>query len=106
MSEALKRHPLVADNWMSDDEPEFTKVSSVRIADLTRAADAIRTISRIVHNSLGEPDMSGAQPLPRGDELSLLDGLHCLGDYVFQMMDDIRFEVGQLAEARREADHV
>lgn len=81
---------------------ELSTVHSHRIADVTRAADGIKIIARMVHNSLGEPDCSGAQPLSRGTELALLDALYCLGDYVFDNMEGMRETASQLARFEKE----
>lgn len=85
-----KRHPLLSDGWVNADDPEWSTVGTHTIADLTRAGDAIRTIARIVHNSLGEPDCSGAQPLGKGVEMSLCEAMMCLGGYIFEKTERMR----------------
>lgn len=107
MSEIITAHPLVKDLWLNDDEPEHSSVHSTRIANVTRAADGIRAISRLVHNSLGEPSMSGAQPLGHATHMELLDALYCLGDYLFDQGEAMR-ETAALHEQfnrDREAAH-
>lgn len=89
---------------MNDDEPEHSTVHSFRIANVTRAADGIRALPRLVHNSLGEPDMSGAQSLGRGVELELLDALYCLGDYVFAEMEGMRETAADHADFNRKRE--
>ncbi|CAM2155510.1 hypothetical protein PT2222_330096 [Paraburkholderia tropica] len=88
-------HPLVADYWLSEDEQPHSVVNSEDVADVSRATDAIRTMVRIVHNSLSEPDMSGAQPLDRGSMLALLSGVEILGKFIFQAADEMRCTAAQ-----------
>ncbi|WP_430230547.1 hypothetical protein [Paraburkholderia tropica] len=93
--EATKPHPLVTDYWLSDDDQPHSVVNSEDVADVSRATDAIRTMVRIVHNSLSEPDMSGAQPLDRGSMLALLSGVEILSKFVFQTADEMRSTAAQ-----------
>lgn len=85
-----RSHPLVNDTWICDDDAEHSVVHTHRIAETTRAANGIKIISRIVHNSLGQPGMSGAQPLDIGSIQHLMNALECLGDYVYEQMDGMR----------------
>jgi hypothetical protein len=103
MSKAKAKHPLVIDGWLSDDEPEFSMVHSARIADVSRAADGVKTIARLVHNSLGEPEATGAQPLGIETELSLLGALECLGGYIFDQMEDMRETASMHAKFQRDS---
>jgi hypothetical protein len=107
MSEVQPISGLVRDNWRNDGDDELSTVHSWRIAEVTRAACGIRAISRIVHNSLGEPDMSSTAPLGRGFEQELLNALECLGEYVFDQMDAMRETAADHAEfnSRREVAH-
>jgi hypothetical protein len=104
MTERKLPHPFVRDGWLSDDEPEHATVCSCHIANVTRATDGIRAISRIVHNSLGEPDATGAEPLGRGVEMNLLDALECLGDYIFEQMESMRATAALHAKWERERE--
>jgi hypothetical protein len=108
MSETTAEHYLVQDYWAGEDDPELSTVHSSRIANVSRASDGIKSISRIVHNSLSEPDMSGAAPLGRGTELALLYALECLGDYIFDQMEDMRETAAMHAQfdREREVSHV
>lgn len=81
----LQQHPLMSDGWLHDDDEEFSTVHTASIADITRASDAVRVIARLVHNSLGEPEGSGAAPLGRSVEMTL-----CLGDYIFEKTEAMR----------------
>jgi hypothetical protein len=107
MSEAEKVHPLVSDYWQRSDEPEHSKVHSFRIANVSRASDGIKSIARLVHNSLSEPDMTGALPLGRSTELALMYALESLGDYIFDQMEGMRDTAAQHAdfERAREVSH-
>jgi hypothetical protein len=107
MSESLPISGLVRDNWRNDNDDELSTVHSHRIAEVTRAASGIRAISRIVHNSLGEPEMSGTAPLGRGFEQELLSALECLGEYIYDQMDSMRETAADHAEfnSRRGVAH-
>jgi hypothetical protein len=83
-------HPLLSDDWMSPGSDDFATVPAAHVANLTRAGSAIRLLARLLHNSLGEPDMNGAQPLNKGAERELCDAVWCLGDYVFEKTDAMR----------------
>lgn len=95
-------HPLVTDTWTGDDEAEHSTVHTHRIAETTRAANGIKIISRIVHNSLGQPDMSGAQPLDVGSVQHLMNALECLGDYIFEQMEGMRETASDHARYRKQ----
>ncbi|MFP3638140.1 helix-turn-helix domain-containing protein [Paraburkholderia sp. SIMBA_054] len=100
-------HPFVNDTWVSDDDPEYSQCHTHRIADITRAANGIKVISRIVHNSLGQPDMSGDQPLDISSIQQLLNALECLGDYVYDNTESMRETEAMRAkwEQQREVFH-
>jgi len=101
MSEGRKVHPLVSDYWQSSEQQEHATVHSVRISNVSRASDGIKSIARLVHNSLSEPDMTGAPPLGRSTELALMYALECLGDYIFDQMEGMRDTAAQHAEFER-----
>jgi hypothetical protein len=82
-------HPLTTDGWMPIDGEEHATVRNSQIADVQRAVNAIKTIGRLLHNSLGEPDGTGSQPLDRGTEIDLADALICLGDYAYDRVEDM-----------------
>jgi hypothetical protein len=102
MSNTQKSHPLTTDYWHGDDADELSTIHSCRVANVSRAADGIKSISRIVHNSLCEPDMSDGQPLDRGTELALLYALECLGDYIFDQAEEMRETATMHAKFQRE----
>lgn len=101
MSEIVKDHPLISDYWRGADEAEHSTVHSFRIGNVSRAADGIKSIARIVHNSLSEPDMTGAPSLGRSTEQTLLYALECLGDYIFDQMEGMRETADKHAEFER-----
>lgn len=97
-------HPLVNDTWTADDDAEHSVVHTHRIAETTRAANGIKIIARIVHNSLGQPDMSGAQPLDIGSVQHLMNALECLGDYVFEQMEGMRDTASSHAQYKKQQE--
>ncbi|WP_321951926.1 hypothetical protein [Paraburkholderia bannensis] len=89
-------HPLLTDDWLDQSVGENSIVHSSRIANVTRAGAAVRDLARVVYNSLQEPDATGAEPLGRGIELTIVDAMCCLGDYIFEQTEQMR-ETAQLA---------
>ncbi|WP_186159222.1 hypothetical protein [Burkholderia gladioli] len=86
-----KPHPFVADYWTFGDDAEHSTVRTHEIGSVSRAADAIRTLSRIVHNSLSETSMSGGG-------LEHFDGLAIeLKDSLLTLLDDLASDVANLA---------
>ncbi|MDN7825123.1 hypothetical protein QZN01_20945 [Burkholderia cenocepacia] len=96
-----KPHPLVADYWVGDDDGEHSMVHTNSIAEISRACDAVRTIARIVHNSLSEPAMTTSQPLDDGTVRALLAGIDSLGNYIFEKTEDMRETAARFAEYER-----
>ncbi|HVW50817.1 MAG TPA: hypothetical protein VHC91_10550 [Trinickia sp.] len=84
------RGALASDRWMGDNDPEFSKVKTTCIADVSRAANAIAEISRIVHNSLNEQSSSGAEPLGAPAHEALLDGIEIIGRYLGELGNQMR----------------
>ncbi len=105
MSESINEtdpHPLITDGWMSIDGEEHATVRSAQVADITRAVSAMKTIGRLIHNSLCEPDMTGAQPLGRGVEIDLADAVICLSDYVYGRIEDMNNTAAGILKYERE----
>ncbi|KVO28337.1 hypothetical protein WJ74_25730 [Burkholderia ubonensis] len=75
------------DHWILDDEASMAMIPASLIADVSRASNAITTIARLVHNSLCEPDMSGAEPLGKSAHLGLLDAAELVGKYLDEIAD-------------------
>lgn len=81
------RGALMNDHWILDDEAGLATIPADLIGDVSRASNAIMTISRILHNSLCEPDMSGAEPLGKTAHLGLLDAAELVGKYLDEIAD-------------------
>ena len=102
------RGALTLDHWLIDEESDSSMVPSDCIAEMSRASEAISTIARIVHNSLSEPKMSGAEPLGLSAHLDLLGGMEIIGKYVGEMADKMRehaHDYARFANEKAEADH-
>lgn len=81
---ATYRGALVRDHYAGDcDQCGFVSLSD--LGDVARAADAIRTISRLVHNSLSEPEMSDAEPLGLSAHLGLLNAAEVIAKYLVEV---------------------
>lgn len=91
---------LTSDHWSLDDTPELSKIPSSLIADVSRASNAIEMISRIVHNSLCEPEMHDAEPLGRSAHLGLLDAAELIGKY----LADIAVRMNEAAQIYADLD--
>jgi hypothetical protein len=106
-AEESRKHPLMLDGWTNEGDPEWSKVSTSGIADVTRAATSIQTVARLLHNSLGEPDGCGVQPLGCYVEQSLAETLLCLGDFIFERTNDMRDHAAMIhkLELAREAQN-
>ncbi|MFX1766391.1 hypothetical protein PWP93_28185 [Paraburkholderia sp. A1RI-2L] len=85
-----ERHYLTADGWTSRDEHEHSTVKSAFIADITRASIAARTLARMLHNSLSEPDATGGRSLGAGVHDDFADAIYCLNDYIFERTNEMR----------------
>ncbi|MCO1343435.1 hypothetical protein L0Z26_16255 [Burkholderia multivorans] len=100
--EFTKPHPLLVNYWVGPDDAEHSTVLTRSIADITRATDAIRTLSRIVHNSISEPAMTRAQPFDDGTMRSLLCGIEVLGQFIFEQTELMRERAADVAKWERE----
>ena len=99
-----KPHPLMNDTWLADGDTEFSMVHTVRIADTTRAANGISTIARLCHNSLGQPDMSGAQPLDIGTVQHLLNAAECLAMFIGDQMEEMRDSASRYSNHQKQME--
>ncbi|WP_157664055.1 hypothetical protein [Burkholderia ubonensis] len=101
------RGALMNDHWILDDEANLVMIPSSLIADVSRASNAITTIARLVHNSLCEPDMSGAEPLGKSTHLGLLDAAELVGKYLDEIADRMNETAQSYArlEEQSEASH-
>jgi hypothetical protein len=91
------RGALMCDHC-ADGDAEFSMVNSFHIAEIGRASYAIKTIARLVHNSLSEPSMSGAEPLGESAHLGLLCAAEIIGTHLGDVAD------AMLSCARRHAE--
>ncbi|WP_213768981.1 hypothetical protein [Caballeronia sp. dw_19] len=91
------RGALMCDHC-ADGDAEFSMVNSFHIAEIGRASYAIKTIARLVHNSLSEPSMSSAEPLGESAHLGLLCAAEIIGNYLGDIGD------AMLSCARRHAE--
>jgi hypothetical protein len=102
------RGALMCDHCADDDAAEFSMVNSFHIAEIGRAAYAVKTIARLVHNSLSEPSTSGAEPLGASAHLGLLCAGEIIGTYLGDISDAMLTCARRHAEiekADREANH-
>ncbi|MDR8090338.1 hypothetical protein KPB05_23040 [Burkholderia gladioli] len=95
----------MSDYRTSEDDAEHSTVRTHEIGSVTRAAEAISSLSRIVHNSLSEPAMSGAQPLDMGTLRAILSGIEVIGDFIFDCTEEMRGTASVFQQARKEASH-
>lgn len=83
------RGALTSDQWGEDNAPEFSTIPTSCIVEIRRTSNAIKTISRIVHNSLTQPAMSDAEPLGNSAHLGLLDALEIMGVYLNDIQESM-----------------
>jgi hypothetical protein len=101
------RGALMCDHCNGSDA-EFSTVNTASIAEILRASLAVRVIARLVHNSLCEPSMSGAEPLGESAHLGLLSAVEIIGTYVGDVaaeMQSCALRHAEFATARGEAGH-
>lgn len=84
------RGAVIQDYWIDADGPEHSTIPSNCIAELNRASQAITTISRLVHNSLCEPNMSHAEPLGAPAHIGWVYALEIFGEYPEHISDEMR----------------
>jgi hypothetical protein len=100
------RGALMKDHWEGDGE--WSTVSTNFIGEIDRASDAVETIARLVHNSLCEPAMSGAEPLGLSAHLGLLNAAELIARYMREIAERMREQATFRAEFDKttaEADH-
>jgi hypothetical protein len=97
------RGALLNDHWRAG-ERELSMVPSDCIAEINRASTAIKTIARLVHNSLCEPDMSDAEPLGQSAHLGLLSAVEIIGTYLDEVANAMRESGIRHAEYERVRD--
>lgn len=105
--DAAFRGALMRDSWMIDDDLYLSTVPSDLIGDVSRAGDALRTIGRLMHNSLCEPEATGAEPLGLSAHLGLMNAAELIGHRLADIADHMRdIAQGYAAfEKKQEANH-
>lgn len=81
---------LMRDLYAGDDRAQCGFVSLSDLGDVARAADALRTVARLVHNSLSEPEMSDAEPLGLSAHVGLLNAAEVIGKYLVDLETRMR----------------
>ena len=94
----IKRPPLTADRWRSENEPEFMEVRSGAVAEITRASRAMGAIGRILHNSIGDDDDSKVveNSLDNLTKQNLAGAIECLSDYIYDIIEDMNITSARL----------
>ncbi|QUN44123.1 hypothetical protein KEH56_33475 [Burkholderia cenocepacia] len=104
-TDAAFRGALMRDQYTGANQGGFVYFSD--LADVARAGDALRIISRLVHNSLSEPEMSDAEPLGLSAHLGLLNAAEVIARYLVDLEGRMRQTADSRArfEAEQEASH-
>ena len=100
-----KRPSLTADRWMTGDEPEFIKVRSGAIAEISRASRAIYSIGRILHNSIGDDFTGESASMDNWTKQNLAGAVECLADYIYDFVEDINATADRLEQLKSGASH-
>ncbi|MGU3777526.1 hypothetical protein [Burkholderia metallica] len=100
-ADAAFRGVLMRDQYVAD-RAQFGFVSLADLGDVSRAADALRAISRLVHNSLSEPEMSGAEPLGLSAHLGLLNAAEVIAKYLIELESRMRDTADSYARIENE----
>lgn len=105
-TDAAFRGALMSDQYVAD-RAQCGFVSLADLGDVARAADALRTVARLVHNSLSEPEMSDAEPLGLSAHLGLLNAAEVIAKYLVELEDRMRETADSYARsmAEPEANH-
>ncbi|WP_186259148.1 hypothetical protein [Burkholderia gladioli] len=85
--DAAFRGALMRDPWSVDSVGCMSTIPSNLIGDVSRAADALCTIGRLMHNSLCEPDATGAEPLGLSGHLGLASAAELIGKHLANVAD-------------------
>lgn len=96
------RGELVRDHYAGADRGQCGFVSLSDLGDVARAADALRTISRLVHNSLSEPEMSDAELLGLSAHLGLLNAAEVIAKYLVELETRMRETADSYARFKAE----
>jgi len=101
-TDAAYRGALMRDLYAGADRAQCGFVSLSDLGDVARAADALRTISRLVHNSLSEPEMSDAEPLGLSAHLGLLNAAEVIAKYLVELETRMRETADSYARFKAE----
>jgi hypothetical protein len=106
-SDNTQRPHLSADRWMpAAESPEFTCIRTRSVADLYRASRGIKSIARLLHNSIGDGMDELVRPvIDTFDMQSLAGAVECIADFIYETLEDEAFREHQIEEMRREAGH-
>ncbi|MFW6851842.1 hypothetical protein ACODYM_11155 [Burkholderia gladioli] len=100
------RGALMRDHYTGSDPCQGGFVHFSDLGDVARAADALRTISRLVHNSLAEPEMSDAEPLGLSAHLGLMNAADLIAKYLLELEGRMRATADSLNRIQaEEANH-
>jgi hypothetical protein len=101
-----ERPSLSADRWMMDGEPEFVRIRTSALADISRASRAIATIGRILHNAIGDDcDGEVRSAIGNHDKQNLAGAVECLTDLIYYHIENETFTTVQIERLEREANH-
>lgn len=92
---------LMRDQYVAD-HAQCGFVSLSDLGDIARAADALRTVARLVHNSLCEPEMSDAEPLGLSAHLGLLNASEVIAKYLVELETRMRETADSYAQFKAE----
>ncbi|WP_293046546.1 hypothetical protein [Paraburkholderia sp.] len=96
------------DHYARPNAPEWSTVSSDLIGEISRASNAISTISRLVHNSLCETvDDVDVDVVPLGHEAhcGLLNAADLIGQYLHQIAGKMHDQAHAHVEKRAKVHH-
>ncbi|MCA8086972.1 hypothetical protein [Burkholderia cenocepacia] len=96
------RGALMRDLYAGDDRGQCGFVSLSDLGDVARAADALRTVARLVHNSLSEPEMSDGEPLGLSAHLGLLNAAEVIAKYLVELETRMRETADSYAQFKAE----
>ena len=101
-ADAAYRGALMRDQYAGDDRAQCGFVSLSDLGDVARAADALRTVARLAHNSLSEPEMSDAEPLGLSAHLGLLNAAEVIAKYLVELESRMRETADSYAQFKAE----
>lgn len=106
-ADAAFRGALMDDYYAGDSRAQWGVVLLSDLGDVARAANALRTVARLVHNSLSEPEMSDAEPLGLPAHLGLLNAAEVIAKYLVELENRMRETADSHARftAEQEANH-